>query len=314
MGLIVLFFIALFLLAIGLIFFIYIKTIRSVLRMNISKKIKPFLLIGTLPILCIPIYLLYIFAQSNSDMIYMSGFFGLAPKTSQNIELNTSKGKLNFIIELDFNTGARGGASIDNSFFYLTNGKKKEILITEHEIHMGNRFYKEALKTEKIAAEIESHKYYGKYYFDLYFSPKLFSLEEFEQISDFLKHNHKILSKKINNYKENQKSKVYNKTLFRNTYYQDVNSLKKIYNCTNNLQLHLTATGRLFYITKSDISTSYNDIGDVKDNGHKLLLDKYVNLSEKSGKYQIYRGNTLIKECFDNNGTNLFEEFQLEKI
>ncbi len=107
---------------------------------------------------------------------------------------------------------------------------------------------------------------------------------------------------------------MYNKSRFRDAYYQDINSLKKTYNCSNNLQIHLTATGRLLYITKSDISTSYNDIGNLQDNGHKLLLDKNVKLSKKNGQYQISRGNTLIKECFDNNGTNLFEEFKLEKI
>jgi hypothetical protein len=314
MGLIALLFMGTFLFAIALIIFGYVIFVHFILKYAKSKKSKSISITAISFIVTALFYILYNFYQTNDNMQYMKGFFGIAPTKSHTIELNTDKGKLNFIIELDFNTGARGGAFIKNSFFYITNNKKKEIIVTQHEINMSNNYYKKALKIQRIADENKNHKGYGKYYIDLYFSPNIFSIEEYKQISDFLKHNHKILSKKINNYKENQKSEIYNKTRFRDTYYQDIDSLKKIYNCSNNLQLHLSATGRMFYITKSDISTSLIDIGDIKDNGHKLLLNKYVKLSKKSGKYQLIRGNTLIEECFDSNGTNLFEEFKLEKM
>jgi len=312
MGLIVLLMMSAFLFVIALIVFTYIFIARKIITINISRPIRIITVISLLPVFAVPIYYLFSFYQNSSDMVYARGLFGLAPKTSNSIELDTGNGKLNFIIGLDFNTGARGGAFIKNSFFFLINNQRKEIVVTQHEINMSNNFYKKALKTERIADEDENHRGYGKYYYDLYFSPNIFSIEEYEQINDFLKHNHKMLSKKINGYKDNQKSRVFNKTQFRNSYYQDIASLNKTYECDNNLRLHLSATRRLFFITKDNISTSYNDIGNIKEN--KLFLDKYVKLSKESGKYQMYRGNTLVKDCFDKNGTNLLEEFKLEKI
>ncbi len=242
MGLIALFFMGTFLFAIALIIFGYAIFIYFILKYAKSKKSKSISIIAISFIVTALFYILYNFYQTNDQMQYVKGFFGIVPTKSHTIELNTGKGKLNFIIQLDFNTGARGGAFIKNSFFYITTNKKKEIIVTQHDINMSNNYYKKALKIERIADEDKNHKGYGKYYNDLYFSPNIFSIEEYKQISNFLNHNHKIFSKKINNYKENQKSKVYNKTKFRDTYYQDINSLKKTYNCSNNLQLHLTAT------------------------------------------------------------------------
>lgn len=314
MGLIVLLIMGVFIFVIALVLFTYISIARKIFTTNISKPIRLITIVALLPVFALLLYYLFLFYQNSSDMIYARGFFGIAPKTAYSAELNTTKGTLSFTVELDFNTGARGGAFINNSLFYIENGIKREIKITEHEIRMHEDYYKEALDMQVIADETESHKHFGEYYLDLYLSPKQFTLDEFLYISRFLQQNHSTLSKLINDYKENQKSRVFNKIRFRNTYYQDINSLNKTYKCDNNLLLHLSATGRLFFITKDDISTSYNDIGYVKENGHKLVLDNYVELSEKNGTRQITRRGTLIKECFDSNGTNLFEEFQLVKI
>ena len=221
MGLIALLYIGAFLSAIVLVIFIYVFLTKKIFTVNISRASKIVLMITLMPVLIVPLY--YLFSSYKNDMIYVRGFFSIAPKTSQSIELDTGNGKLNFIIELDFNTGARGGAFIKNSIFYFKNEKKKEILVTENEIRMNNsyRFNKKASSKKIISDEVEQHKGYGKYYYDLYFSSKLFSIEEFEKISDFLKKNHILLSKKINDYKKNQKSEVFNQTRFRNAFYQD---------------------------------------------------------------------------------------------
>ena len=192
----------------------------------------------------------------SDDMLFVRGFFGLAPVKSHAIEVEIGTGKLIFTINLDFNTGARGGAHIDNSLFYINGGKHKEIIITENPINMKHNYYTKALRMDKIADETRKHSGYGKYYYDLYLSPNLFSIEEYNQISDFMKKNHQKLSKKINNYKKWQSTDVYDNTRFRNIYYQDIRSLSKIYYCANNLKLHLNANGRLYYIIKSKISTS----------------------------------------------------------
>lgn len=311
MGLIVLIVMGIFFLAIGLVMLGYAFIIKKILTSKLTQILRITLLILTLPLLIFPLYHLYSYYQN--DMIYIRGFFGWAPKTFHSIEIDTKNGKLNFIIELDFNTGARGGAYIHNSLFYLNNGIKKEIVITQDGIGMGHNVYKEALKMKNIAPEIHTHQGYGNYYYDLYFSPKLFSIKEFEEISKFLEQNHVLFSKKINTYKENQKENIYDKTRFRNAYYQDLEGLNKTYECANNLQLYLAATGRLFYVTKDKISTSLNDIGDVKENGQKLILDKFIKVNQKNGTFQLLHGNTLIKDCSDNHGVKLFEEFQIEQ-
>lgn len=312
MGLIALFMMGALMFVVGLILFIYGFGIYAILKYTEPKQ-RPMPIIAISVIASLLLYVVYINFYKSDDMLYVRGFFGLAPVKSHVIEVKTGTGKLIFTINLDFNTGARGGANIDNSFFYINGGERKEIIITQNEINMKNNYYKKALRMNKIADETKKHSGYGKYYYDLYLSPKLFSVEEYNQISDFMKKNHQKLSKKINSYKKGQATDIYDNIRFRNIYYQDIRSLSKVYNCNNNLKLHLGASGRLFYITKSKISTSYIDIGQITNNGYTLLLNKYIKLNKKNGEFQISQGKILIKECFDNNGTNLFKEFKLEQ-
>lgn len=297
---------------VGLVIFIYGFAVYAILKYTKPKQ-RPMPIVVISFIASLLLYAVYVNFYKSEDMLYVRGFFGLAPIKSHTIEVETGMGKLIFTINLDFNTGARGGANIDNSLLYTDGSKHKEIIITQNEINMKHNYYKKALRIDKIADETKNHSGYGNYYYDLYLSPNLFSIKEYNQICSFMKKNHEKLSKKINAYISNQKVEIYDNIRFRNMYYQEIGSLSKVYNCTNNLKLHLTTNGRLFYITKSEISTSYNDIGQIINNGHTLLLNKYVKLSKKNGRFQISQDKTLIKECFDRNGTNLFEEFKLEQ-
>ena len=312
MGLIVLIMMGAYIFVISLIVFMYGFAIYAIWK-NVKPKLRPIPVIAVSIIASLLLYIVYNNFYKSDSMLFARSFFGLAPVKSHVIETKTETGRLIFTIKLDFNTGARGGANIDNSLVYIHGGKHKEIIMTQNPINMKHTYYKHALRIDKIADETQKHRGYGNYYYDLYLSPYLFTHKEYDEIRSFMKKNHEKLSHKINEYLNNQETETYHKIKFRNMYYQDVKSLSKTYVCANNLKLYLTANGRLYYNVKSKISTSLIDIGQITNNGHTLLLKKYIKLTKKNDKFQIYQGETLIKECFDSNGTNLFEEFKLKQ-
>lgn len=309
MGLIALAWMGFFLLLTGGIVYIYTKGLYTLWQ---KKQPLFYKLLFTFAI--IPLYTLMHYYQNNTDMLYIRGFFGSAPKTVQRMDFNISKQeKLMFEIALDFNTGARGGAFIDRSLYYVKEGKSKKITIRQTPINMKDHFYQKPKAVQTIDKEVQSHKGYGHYYYDLYFSPKLFTHDEFQHISHFLHTHHEHITQTINSYLQGQKEKVYHTVRFRDAYYQDIDGLKKTFKCKNGLMLHLTSPGRLYYITKDHISTSYHDIGKVTGEGNVLQLNKNVKVEQNSDTYTLHLSQTDISNCYEKeSGEALFSSLSLQ--
>jgi len=229
MGLIALAYMGFFLLLTGGIVYIYTKGLYTLWQKKQPLFYKLLFTLTSLPFAIIPLYTLMHYYQNNTDMLYIRGFFGTAPKTVQQMDFNISnQEKLLFKISLDFNTGARGGAFIDRSLYYVKQGKKKEIVIGQNPINMKDHFYQKPKAVYTIAKEVQSHKGYRHYYYDLYFSPKLFTRDEFQHVSHFLHTHHESIIQTINSYLQGQKEKVYHSIRFRDAYYQDIAALSKI--------------------------------------------------------------------------------------
>ncbi len=293
----------------------YYKGMRALWRSSLPKFGKIFITLTTLPVLLIPFYLIAPGSAGSGDTIFLRGFLGLALQMHREWEFDiTQNERVLFEIELDYNTGARGGAFVDQSLYYVKDGKKKEIDLRVHRGSAKDRFYKKPKSVFHIAKGDGPKNSYGLYNYDLYFSPELFTLDEFYRIAKFLRDHRKSIEKSINDYLQSRKPKVSHRVRFRDAYYQDIGSLARTFVCAGGLKLHLNPWGRLYYTTKDRYSTSFHDIAMVTDEGRKIKPDKNVKVVRDGQRYILRKRDTIITECRDaQSGEALFSMFSLER-
>ena len=219
MGVFVLIYLLVQLVVAAVIVSVYYRGTRALWRSSLPKFGKIFITLSTLPILLIPLYLFAPGSAGSSDTIFLRGFLGLAPRMHRQWEFDITRNeRVLFEMDLDYNTGARGGAFVDQSLYYVKNGDKKKIGIRVNGVGSKDR----SKAVFHIAKDNKPEYRYGLLNYDFYFSPKLFTPDEFYQIAKFLRDHRKSIEKSINDYLQSRKLSY--RVRLRDAYYLDIAS------------------------------------------------------------------------------------------
>ena len=206
---------------------LFLAMARNLWRTGMAWPLRLLTILATLPLFALPAFGLWKVFNS-SDMLYMRGYFGLAPKTQKSFRFPVEGNEtLAVRVTLDFNTGAKGGAIVGYRFSDEEKGRARPIAYKRAYCPFPADRHPEGALRLSLAEGAKTHKSYGDICLDLYFDPALFGEGDFRRLARFLATNHAVVETRVNDYLDHQKEETFERMWLRDAYYLDPGSLRR---------------------------------------------------------------------------------------